>query len=302
MKVFVTGASGFVGNYLLQALRDEGHKIKVLIRPGSEGKLPFVEGVDLVFGDSANPESYSGELSETDAVINLIGIIREFPAIGVTFRKLHVESTGNIVNAAKNAGVGRFIHMSANGADQNGVSGYQRTKWEAEQIVADSGMESIIFRPSVIFGDSAGKPEFTRQLADVIGKAPIMPIFGDGKYQLDPIAVTDIARVFTKAVTTPKATGNVYHLGGLAPLTFHEIIQQIGKAIRIKRTRTINIPVALIKPIAALLGGFASFPVTVDQLDMLTHSKPCPESEYRDIFATNPIAFNYKTLGYLAVR
>ncbi len=299
MKVFVTGATGFVGHYILAALRQSGHFIIALTRPGSEPKLSFLEGIRIAHGNAEDVEQLKEGMKGADAVIHLVGIIRENASAGVTFEKLHYEATRNMVTAAKLCGIGRFIHMSANGAAQNGVSDYQTTKWRAEQVVRESGLDWTIFRPSVIFGDSDGKMEFTSELARIIRVAPVTPVFGDGKYMLDPVSVLDVASCFVKSLAEPGAVGRVFHLGGGRPMAFSQIIQTIGKALGKPRTPTVRLPFAIIKPMAAALGRFGFFPVTVDQLEMLKRGNTCPELEFTETFNISPIQFTYQNLQYL---
>ena len=299
MNVFITGATGFIGSYALTALKEAGHRPLALVRTGSEDKLPFFEGVTIVPGDITEPGGWVDSLKDVDAIIHLIGVIREFPAKKITFDRLHNEATNTLVNVAINAGVKRFILMSANGASSSGASEYQTSKWLAEEALKSSGLNYTIFRPSVIFGDSGGKMEFTHDLGEVIKKAPVMPIFGDGEYQLDPVAVEDVAECFIRGLTDPKAEGKTFHLGGGKPVSYREIVQAIGKAVGIKRTKTFGAPFALAMPVATLLGRFAFFPVTVDQLKMLKEGNTCPELEYREVFGIEPKPFTYQNMQYL---
>jgi len=299
MRVFITGGTGFVGRNIFHALRGKGLKITAFVRSGSEEKLPFLEGVKVAYGDVTNPESLADAIKGADAVIHLVGIIREFPSENITFEKLHYEATRNVVKASVDAGVTRFIFMSANGAAQDGVSSYQTTKWRAEEEVRNSGMEWTIFRPSVIFGDPGGLMEFTSEMAGVIGKAPVMPVFGDGLYRLDPVAVKDVALCFANSLNNPEAMGKVFHLGGGNPVTFHEIVQIIGKALGVKRKKTINVPFGIVRPVANLLGRFRFFPVTSDQLALLRQGNVCPELKYREVYNIEPTPFIYQNLGYL---
>jgi NADH dehydrogenase len=189
--------------------------------------------------------------------------------------------------------------MSANGVAEGGVSEYQTTKWRAEKVLKDSGLNYTIFRPSVIFGDSDGRMEFTKELAHIIRVAPVFPLFGNGRYQLDPVSVIDVATAFVQALQTPAAGHQTLHLGGGSPKTFIEIIQTIGKAIGINRIITISIPLPLILLIAALFGRFPFFPVTADQINMLKAGNICPELEYLDLFEINAIPFIPENLRYL---
>src|SRR5690348_4575534 len=145
MKVFVTGATGFVGGAIVQQLQQEGHSVRMLVRNKSLGETRAPTGADIHIGNVLDAESLRGALKGTDAVIHLVGIISEVGQS--TFENIHVRGTGNVVAAAKGQGIKRFLHMSALGTRANAVSRYHKTKWEAEEIVRCSGLEYTIFRP-----------------------------------------------------------------------------------------------------------------------------------------------------------
>lgn len=300
MKVFVTGGTGFVGSYVLHSLRGAGHDVRVLVRKGSEDKLPFTDGLSIVHGDLGGPSGWESALEGVDAVIHLVGIIREFASRGITFQKLHAEATRLIVEAAVRMGVKKIVHMSANGASESGVSAYQRTKWEGERVVMGSGLEWTIFRPSVIFGDPGGRMEFASELARVARLAPVFPVFGDGMYKLAPVAVEDVASCFVKALTEPSAKNRLFHLGGADIFTFRDIVRIVGHAAGRGNMPTVGVPFALIRPVAGLLGGFKFSPVTVDQMDMLRQGNVCPERQWVETFSIIPKRFEAESLRYLS--
>lgn len=291
MKVFVTGGTGFVGNYIIRELKAANHSIRALVRKGSEKKLPFTDDIEIVHGDVTAPFTLSDHMPGCDAVIHLVGIIREFPGKDITYEKMHFDATNNMVDAAVKAGVKRFVHMSANGASEKGVSGYQTTKWRAEQLVINSGLKWTIFRPSVVFGDSGGRMEFTRELANAMRQSPVMPMFGGGTYMLEPVAVTDVAACFVKSLSEPLAERRIFHLGGGHPMEFKEIAHIIAEEVGRHHMATPSVPMPMIKSAARLLGGFSFFPVTVDQLDMLEAGNVCPEHDYIDVFGVQPVDF-----------
>ena len=151
MHVLVTGASGYVGSYVVPALLQRGHTVRALSRHPEPDER---EGVEAVHGDVTDPATLADAMSGVEAVVHLVGIIDESPSKGVTFQRIHVDGTRNVARAAREAGVTRFVHMSANGARADGVSEYQVTKWEAEVTVRGMGFEHlVIFRPSTLFGD-----------------------------------------------------------------------------------------------------------------------------------------------------
>ena len=195
MKVFVTGGTGFVGNEVLRQLVAAGHAVRALVRPGSEEKLAVRDKVEVHHGDVTEPEGLDEALAGCDAIIHLVGIIREFPSRGITFERLHVEATANVLAAARDQGVSRYLHMSSNGTDPTSTLGYHRTKWQAEEAVRASDLDWTIFRPSLIFGKGG---EFVTMLADLIRKMPMVPVIGDGRYRMQPVAVTEVAASFVR--------------------------------------------------------------------------------------------------------
>ena len=181
MKIFIAGGTGFVGGHLTAELLKRGHELILLSHAGSGKTQP---GITLQQGDVTDPSSYQQAMKGCDAVINLVGIIREFPARRITFERLHVEATACMVQAAQHSGVLRYLQMSALGTRLDAVSGYHRTKWRGEEIVRSSGLAWTVFRPSLIFGP---KDAFVNMLAGNLRLAPVMPTMGDGNYRLQPI-------------------------------------------------------------------------------------------------------------------
>ncbi len=300
MKILVTGASGFVGNGIVAKLAQDGHQVVCLVRPGSEDKLklhPEVQSaVTIAPGDLFDTGSLEGALDGCEAVVHLVGIIREQPRRGVTFSRIHVTGTENILKAAKKAGVRRFIHMSALGARDGATSAYHQTKHDAEQLVMQSKIPYTIFRPSVIFGPG---DEFVNMLADIV-RLPITPVIGDGSYLLQPVSRRTVADIFSRALTLEAATNQVFEVGGPQPLTYAEILDAIGRAIGKKRVNKVYIPLPLMKPVINLMEGFSFFPITNTQLTMLLEGNACQDSErLYQVFGTEKIPFQQGIEAYL---
>ncbi|HUF92366.1 MAG TPA: NAD(P)H-binding protein, partial [Candidatus Limnocylindria bacterium] len=151
-RVFVTGATGFVGRAVVQALRAEGCVVRCLVRRGSERDLHGFGAIERVEGDVTVPRTLQEGVMGCHAVVHLVGIIREHPGAGVTFERAHTQGTVNILEAATAAGVRRFLHMSALGTRPGARSRYHVTKWAAEEAVRASSLSWTIFRPSIIYG------------------------------------------------------------------------------------------------------------------------------------------------------
>jgi len=281
MRVFLTGGTGFVGREVLKALLAEGHSVRCLVRPGSEGRLPIEVGVGTRFGDVCEPETLQGALAGCDAVIHLVGIIREFPGRALTFDRLHRQATFNMLAAAKAQGVKRFIQMSANGARQQADSPYHRTKWLAEEGVRASGLDWTIFRPSMIFGP---EDEFVNLLAGFVKAAPVVPVVGNGRYELQPVSVEDVARGFALALKKEEAVGQSYCCSGPDTFSYDAILDEIGKALGKKRVRKLHQPAFLLRPFVTLLEKFESFPLTRCQMDMLLEGNCCDNEAWVSAF------------------
>ncbi len=296
MKIFVSGATGFVGHEIVRQLLEADHVVKCLVRPGSEKKITPAEGLEICPGDATDPPSLEGLLHGCDGVIHLIGIIREFPGKGITFEKLNFEAAVHMVQAAETQGVKRFFHMSANGCAENSTSGYYRTKYRAEKSVSESTLKWTIFRPSIIFGR---EDAFANMLGKIIGKSPAVPVIGDGNYRLAPVAVEDVAACFIKALQMESSEGKAFQLCGPNEVTYNRLLDIIAEALNQHPPKKIHIPSRLIKPVVALLQSIPQFPITRDQMEMLLAENICQDKKWANVFQIKPIAFASENLGYL---
>ena len=296
MRVFVTGATGFVGGEVLKQLRAAGHLARCLVRRGSEGKLPAEEGIEVRYGDATDPLSLDGTLEGCQAVIHLVGIIREIPFQGVTFDKLHPGATGNLVAAAEAQGVRRYLQMSANGARPDAETDYHRSKWRAEERVASSSLQWTIFRPSLIFGPGDA---FVNLIADMMHKLPVMPVIGDGRYRMTPVAVEDVAASFVRALSLPETVGKTFHCCGPQSYSYDEVLDVIGESLGKRHVAKLHHPVFLMKPVVALLESFPAFPLTSSQMTMLLEGNVCDPTEWAAAFGIRPRGFAEGIRGYL---
>ncbi len=266
MKVFVTGGSGFVGRQVVRRLAAEGYRPVCLVRPGSENRLPAVQGLHVRIGDVTDSASLVGALEGCEAVIHLVGIIREFPARRITFERLPLQATVNLLAAAEAQGLGRFLHMSANGAVADSATAYYRSKWQAEQQVCGSSLRWTLFRPSIIFGR---EDRFCSLLSKQIRLLPLVPVIGDGCYQLAPVAVEDVAAGFVAALRRPASEGRCYTVCGRQGMHYTALLDRLGEVLGVARVRKLFLPLPLLKPLVACLQNRPWFPLTPDLLTML---------------------------------
>lgn len=233
----VTGATGFVGSHLVARAVARGARVRALVRDQDRARATLPrEGVTLVLGDIFDRGALSSLLEGATASAHLIGIRRE--SGGATFRRMHVDATRVMLEAAEHAGVRRYLHMSALGVRPNAASEYGRTKHEAETLVRTSGLDWTIFRPSLIHGAGGEFLEMAKGWAT--GKAVphlFMPYFkrmAPGgllpRYEtpsVQPVFVEDVADAFLAAAARPGTIGEVYPLGGASPMTWPEMLETI---------------------------------------------------------------------------
>ncbi len=276
MKVFITGGSGFVGQEIIRQLSERKHQIRALVR--NPDNIKEYNQIEKVQGDTTLPETLSGILEGCDAIIHLVGIIREFPARGITFQRVHTESTANITKAAAAQGVRRILHMSANGTRAEASTGYHRSKWAAEKIISNADLDWTIFRPSLIFGPA---DEFINLLARMIKKLPLVPVLGDGRYRMQPVSVKNVAQGFVNALETPATIGKVYHCCGPETYNYNELLDIIAHTLGRKTTVCkLHQPLFLVKPAVAVLQSLPFFPLTADQLQMLLEGNTCDNDSW----------------------
>jgi NADH dehydrogenase len=230
-KVFVTGATGFVGREVLRQLHAAGYAARILARDPSLPRVREIENrlsIEVRSGDVTHSDL--GLLAEamtgTDAVIHLVGIISE--AGRSTFETIHTRGTKQVVAAAQRAGVRRFLHMSALGTRPDAASRYHQTKWAAEEAVRQSGLNYTIFRPSLIYGP---EDQFVNLFASIARFSPVLPVMGEGAARFQPIAVECVAQAFVRALEEPQASGQTYDLCGPDTLSLPELLAQVAAAL-----------------------------------------------------------------------
>lgn len=235
-RVFVTGATGFVGRAVVRELIARGHTPICLVRDRDrflqQASSLGVSGIEAVGGDLFDDAALAKAAQGAQAAIHIVGIINERRFAGQTFYRIHVEATRRVLEACKTSGIKRICHMSALGTRPNAASEYHRTKWFAEGYVKDSGLDWTIFRPSIIHGPDG---EFMRMMKTFVTKAtvpilgiipapfPVIPYFGDGRHKLQPVSIKDVAYCFVAALSKPETIGKIYELGGPEAMSWKEL-------------------------------------------------------------------------------
>lgn len=268
-SIFVAGASGFVGAAVVGALLDAGYRVKALARRADRVPLPARPGLQVIEGDALVPGPWRDEMRDCAAVINCIGIIREYPRRGITFERLHVEANARLLEVARAAGVPRYLLISAHGARPDGVSRYQTTKFRAEEELRASGLSWTIFRPSLVIGPGVG---FLSQISPIVRFMPVVPLFGDGLSRYEPVDRRVLASSVAVALAHRSAPGSVYEFRGERSWTYRELLDAVGAAWGRKKVRKIALPLGFVRFMIAAFGWLPFAPITRDQLEMLVEA------------------------------
>lgn len=259
MTVLVTGGAGFIGRQLVPALRARGKPVRVLAR-----EAETVEGAEVVVGDVTRPETLPAALAGVDAVIHLVAILQGKPE---DFERVIAGGTRNVVEAAREAGVRRFVYQSALGLNEESreTIPYFRGKWAAEQAVTGSGLEYVIVRPSFVFsGEGGAFPMFAR----LAKRAPLTPIVGSGEQRIQPVWIDDMVEVLARAVDEPDAANRTFDLAGPDALDWNEFWARLKQALGVRRP-SVHVPMGLMRLQAPLLELLPKPPVTRNELMML---------------------------------
>jgi NADH dehydrogenase len=305
MKILVTGGSGFVGRAIVQQLHAEGHAIRLLSRrPDSPAARLLKEHFEVEPwpGDVLEEKGLTSACAGMDAVVHLVGIIAESGL--QTFENVHAKATRHLVEAARNGGVRRLIHMSALGTRPGAASRYHQTKWSAEQAVRRSELEWTIFRPSIIYGPGDG---FVSLFERMSRYTPVVPLVGGGRVRLQPVRVEEVATCFVRALNEPRSVARTYDVCGPEPLTLREILETILRVTG-RRRLLLPLPLGVMWFQAALLESLYPLlshrppPLSRDQLVMLKEDNVGHPEAASEQFGWTPVAFEAGLAAYLKTR
>ncbi len=264
MTVLVTGATGFVGARIVHALRAQGRNVRALVRRPEQAAHLRALGVELATGDITDPASLRAAVAGCSHVVHLVAIIQGSPD---DFQRVMTQGTNDLVAAAQEAGVERFVLMSAlgTGPPSEGTVPYYAAKWAEEQAVAGSGLEHVIFRPSFIFGPGGGA---LRTFVKQVRYSPVVTVIGPGLQRSQPIWIDDVAEHFAQAIAAPEAANRVFEIGGPDTVDWNGLYRTIAGVLG-KRRRLVHVPILLARTGAQLTQWLPGAPLHVDQVTML---------------------------------
>jgi NADH dehydrogenase len=266
-RAAILGGSGFIGRYVVKRLAERGVILTVGGRHAAEAKHLRLKGdvgsVGLVNISIDDDRMLPAFLAGNDALINCVGILHEHGR--QRFDVIHHKAPARLARLAREAGIERFIHISAIGADPRSSSAYAKSKAAGEKAVQDAFPTATILRPSVVFGP---EDEFFNKFASMATLSPALPLIGGGETRFQPVYVGDVAEATIRCLDDPATAGRTYELGGPKTYTFRALLELMLGEIRRKRL-LIDLPFGLASLQARLLSILPSPPLTPDQVELL---------------------------------
>lgn len=294
-NVLLIGGSGFIGTSLAAQLLQAGHAVTIPSRNPQQLRagLHRVPGSQWIAADVHDAARLVSLARDCDVVINLVGILHGTPA---DFEQAHVALTSKIIAACEQAGIRRYLHMSALGAHPDGPSHYQRSKARAEEKVRASTLDWTIYRPSVVFGEG---DLFLNMFARLLRFSPLLPLAGAGtKFQ--PVWVEDVARAFVAGVERQALIGQTLSLVGPRVYTLAELVRLAGEYSGAKRP-VVPLPNWAARVQATLLSVLPNPPLTQDNLDSLTVDNVDPAG-FPAVLGWQPMSLEEVAPGWLQKR
>lgn len=287
-EVLVTGGTGFLGRHVVRALVASGRLPRLLVRVGSESRVPGdIRGACRVTpGDATDPESVENAVQGTSAIVQIAGIVREFPGRGVTFERVHVDATRNLVQAARRWEISRLVHVSALGARPGDPCAFFDSKGRGEEIVRNSELRWTIVRPSAIFGPG---DRFIDTLVRALRRSPVAAVPGDGGVRFQPVFAGDVADAIVDSVFRPRTEGRSIDLGGPERLSLDEIVDAVAGAFD-RRVAKIHVPLPLARSLVRALSRFERFPFSPGEIDFLAADNVCESGPYWADIGHTPLA------------
>jgi uncharacterized protein YbjT (DUF2867 family) len=220
--LLLTGATGLVGSHLLARLVASGRPVRCLVRDPRRLGADRVR-VQIALGDLADPPSFCNALRGVDTVVHLAAAIRDQPRGSI--EELNAVATWRMVQAARKAGVQRFVFFSAQSASAHDRTRFMRAKALAERAVAESGVPHTIFAPSIVYAPG----DVFLTLLERMALLPVVPISGSGRALFQPIWAQDVADCVLAALERPKGPER-YELSGPETLSYDAIVELVLRA------------------------------------------------------------------------
>jgi NADH dehydrogenase len=248
MKIAITGATGFVGSHLTTRLTSEGHEV---VRIGRRRI-----GDAIVQSSLDNVDQLTAAFADCKVIAHCAGINREIG--NQTYARVHVEGTRNVISAAKNAGVQKIVLMSFLRARPDCGSPYHESKWAAEEIVRDSGLDYTIVKAGIVYGRG---DHMLDHLSHALHTFPVFGLVGLKEKSIRPLAVEDLVHVMRAALVDRRLKRQTIALVGPEEIYLSEAVLRVAEVVG-RRPLMFPLPVVCHELMARVFERFMKIPLT----------------------------------------
>lgn len=284
MRILLTGATGFLGRHLLQALLERGHHVVCAVRrpPPHAGESASVSYVAADFTRDLEPDIWLPRVRSIDVVINAVGILQERGQ--QTFEALHTRAPQALFKACERAGVPRVIQISALGADQDATSRYHLSKKAADDLLAKLPMRWAIVQPSLVFGADGTSARLFTMLASL----PVVPVLGTGEQAVQPVHIDDVIATVL-ALIEPDSPARVrIPIVGPQALSFADFLCALRQRMGLPRTFVLRTPMPFVRTGAALGSVIPGAMLDRETLQMLLRGNTGPSESMSALIRRRP--------------
>ncbi|MBT2689219.1 NAD(P)H-binding protein [Bacillus sp. ISL-47] len=273
--ILLTGATGFLGEFVLEELVQRGHEITCLVRKTSNLDKIKRLNVSYVYGELDDYESICVALKGKNALINIAS--------------LGFGHAPNIVSACEKAGVKRSIFVSTTGIFTKLNPDSKGIRLAAEKLIKESSLDYTIIRPTMIYGTSKDRNMW--RLVKYLKRLPVLPVLGSGNYLQQPVYVKDLANVIINAYEKDISIKKAYNVSGAAPLTYNEVVDVTGNALG-KKVVKVHIPMKLSYNLLKTYEKIAKKPkLKAEQVLRLNENKDFSFEDAKKDLGYNPLSF-----------
>lgn len=266
--ILVTGGTGFIGSAVVERLLEAGHQVAVLGRDESKINGMFGQRVQAREADVRDVDSLTRAFKGADVVVNAVQFPSspiEIPRLGWTFEEVDYKGTCNQIDAAKANSVRRFVSISGVGADIEADKHWFRFKGLADQYVAASGIEWTVIRNTWVYGP---RDASLNRLLGFSRFLPFVPMFGDGRQEMQPVFIDDVGRIVAAAVVEPAAVNQTFELGGPDVMSMNDVLNTALNVMG-RRRFLLHQPILAGKVLGRLAALLPKPPLSTDAVDFI---------------------------------
>ena len=266
--ILITGGTGFIGSAVVERLLEAGEEVAVLGRDESKIRAMFGERVESREADVRDPDSLTRAFTGVEMVVNAVRFPSspiEIPRLGWTFEEVDYKGTCNQVDAAKTNAVRRFVSISGVGASPEADKHWFRFKGLAEQYLAGSGLEWTVIRNTWVYGP------WDASLNRLLGFSrflPFVPMFGDGRQEMQPVFIDDVSRIVAASVLEPSAVNQTFELGGPEVMSMNDVLNT-ALSVMGRRRFLLHQPILAGKVLGRLASVLPKPPLSADAVDFI---------------------------------